>query len=46
MDCHSKCSRNAKTTKNLEESDIALWTPDLNEQKDFGRLVLFRNDVT
>ena len=27
-------------------SYIALWKPDLNEQKDFERLVLFRNCVT
>ena len=44
--CHFKCSKNAKTRKNLEASYIALWRPDLNEQKDFERLVLFRNGVT
>ena len=38
--------KNAKTRKNLEASYIALWKPDLNEQKDFERLVLFRNGVT
>ena len=32
--------------KNLEVSYIALWKSTLNEQKDFERLVLFRNDVT
>ena len=38
--------KNAKTTKDLEASYIALWKPDLNEQKDFERLVLFRNIAT
>ena len=38
--------KNAKTRKNLEASYIALWKPNLNEQKDFERLVLFRNGVT
>ena len=38
--------KNAKTRKNLEASNIALWKPDFNEQKDFERLVLFRNGVT
>ena len=37
---------NAKTRKNLEASYVALWKPDLNEQKDCERLVLFRNCVT
>ena len=37
---------NAKTRKYLEASYIALWRPDLKEQKDFQRLVLFRNGVT
>ena len=37
--------KNANTRKNLETSNIALWKLDLNEQKDFERLVLFRNDV-
>ena len=31
--------KNAKTRKNLEASYNALWKPDLNEQKDFERLV-------
>ena len=35
----------AKTRKNLKASYIALWKPDLNEKKDFEKLVLFRNDV-
>ena len=39
-------SKNTKTRKNLEASYIALWKPDLNEQKDFERLVLFTNGVT
>ena len=38
--------KNAKTRKNLEASYIALWKHDLNQQKDFERLVLFRNGVT
>ena len=31
----SNAPKNAKTRKNLEASYIALWKPDLNEQKDF-----------
>ena len=42
----SNAPKNAKTRKNLEASYIALWKPDLNEQEDFRRLVLFRNGVT
>ena len=42
----SNAPKNAKTRKNLEASYIALWKPDLNEQKGFERLVLFRNGVT
>ena len=42
----SNAPKNAKTRKNLEASYIALWKPNLNEQKDFERLVLFRNAVT
>ena len=42
----SNAPKNTKTRKNLEASYIALWKPDLNEQKDFERLVLFRNGVT
>ena len=38
--------KNAKTKKNLEASYIALWKSDLNEQKEFERLLLFRNGVT
>ena len=38
--------KNGKAMKSLELSYIALWKPDLNKQKDFERLVLFRNDVT
>ena len=42
-----KKKKYAKTRKNLEASYIAaLWKPNLNEQKDFERLVLFRNGVT
>ena len=42
----SNAPKNAKTRKNIEASYVALWKPDLNEQKDFERLVLFRNGVT
>ena len=42
----SNTPKNAKTRENLEVSYIALWTPDPNEEKDFERLVLFRNGVT
>ena len=38
--------KHAKNKKNLEASYITLWKPDLNKQKDFVRLVLFRNCVT
>ena len=42
----SNAPKNTKTRKNLEASHIALWKLDLNEQKDFERLVLFKNAVT
>ena len=42
----SNTPKYAKTVKNLGASYIALWKPNLNEQKDFERLVLFRNGVT
>ena len=42
----SNASKNGKTRKKLEASYTALWKPDLNEQKDFERLVLFRNGFT
>ena len=42
----SNVPKNAKTRKNLEASYITLWKPDLNEQKDFERLILFRNGIT
>ena len=38
--------KNAKTRINLEASHIVPWKPDLNEQNDFKRVVLFRNGVT
>ena len=34
----SNAPKNTKTRKNLEASYIALWKPDLDEQKDFERL--------
>ena len=46
MDCHFKFFENGKTRKNLEASYIGVWKPNLNEQKGFERLVLFRNGVT
>ena len=42
----SNAPKIAKTRENLEASYIALWKPDLNEQKDFERLALFINGVT
>lgn len=39
-------SRNAKIRKQLEALYIELWKPDLNKEKDFERLVLFKNGVT
>ena len=42
----SNALKNANTRKNLEASYIALWKTELNEQKDFERLILFRNGVT
>ena len=42
----SNALKNAKNRNNLEASYIALWKPNLNEEKDFERLVLFRNGVT
>ena len=39
-------SSSAGLRKNLEASFIALLRPTLNEQKDFERLILFRNGVT
>ena len=38
--------KNSNTRKNLKAWYIAFWKPDLNEQKDFERLDLFRNGVT
>ena len=42
------CTASSKVSirKNLEASFIALMKPSLNEQKDFERLILFRNGVT
>ena len=39
-------SSNVGLRKNLEASYIALLRPRLNEQKDFERLILFRNGIT
>ena len=41
----SNVLKSTKTRKNFEALYIAHWKPDLNEQKDFERLVLFRNGV-
>ena len=38
--------KNITTRKNLESSYIVTWKPDLNEKKDFQRLILFKNRVT
>ena len=35
MSYYFKCLKNTKTRKNLEELQVLLWKPDLNEQKDF-----------
>ena len=40
-----KKKKKKKTRKNLEASYISLWKPNLKEQKDFERLVFFRNGV-
>ena len=40
----SEAPKNAKTRKKVK-TYIALWKPDLNEQKDFEKLVIFRNGV-
>ena len=42
----SNAPKNANTRKNLKALYIAPWKPDLNKQKDFERLVLFKNGVT
>ena len=42
----SNAPKNPQTRKNLEGLYIALQKPDLNEQKDFERLVLSRNGAT
>ena len=42
----SNAPKNVKTRKNLEASYIVLWKSDVNEQKDFERLVLFRKGIT
>ena len=41
----SDAPKNAKTRKNLEASYIFPLKPDLIEQKDFERLVLFQSDI-
>ena len=43
MGYYFKCSKSVKIRKNLEASYITLWKSDLNEQKNFERLVLFKN---
>ena len=42
----SNAPKSVKTRKNLEASYVALWKSDLDKQKDFERLVLFRNGAT
>ena len=40
-----KWTKNAKTRKDIALPYIALWQPDVNEQKEYEGLALFRNDV-
>ena len=40
-----KKKKNGNTRKNLNASYVALWKLDLNELKDFERLVLYRSCV-
>ena len=42
----SNALKDVKSRKNIETLCIAFWKPDLNEQKNFARLVLFKNGVT
>ena len=42
--CHA--SKKTDIRKNLEAIFIALLKPSLNEQKNFERLILFRNGIT
>ena len=42
--CHA--SKKTDIHKNLEAIFIALLKPSLNEQKNFERLILFRNGIT
>ena len=42
--CHA--SKKTDIGKNLEAMFIALLKPSLNEQKNFERLILFRNGIT
>ena len=42
----SNSPKNGKTRKNLEAPYVTFWKPDLNKQKDFEGLLLFRNSVT
>ena len=37
--------KNGKIKRNVKTSHIALWNPDLDEQKDFERLVLVKNGI-
>ena len=39
---NSNAPKNFQVRKNLEGSYIVPWKPDINEQKDFERLVRFR----
>ena len=43
MGYYFKCSKSVKIRQNIEASYITLWKSDLIEQKNFERLVLFRN---
>ena len=43
---NQKIGHTCNVHKHYAASYIALWKPNLNDQKDFERLVLFRNGVT
>ena len=42
----SAAPKNKVIRKNLESLYIALLRPTLNAQKDFERLILFKNEIT
>ena len=46
MCCFYKVPKNVKTRKNVEVKNAAPYKPDLNNEEDFEKLVLFRNGFT